>query len=195
VDERAREIWARLLRDRIVFIGTPIDDYVANLVTRQMRLLGDESRSRAISLYINSPGGYLTSSCAILEAMDASTCDVESFVVGSAAGTALQIAAHARGGRRFALSNAHFTLCPLQGPPDQQVASHQAKLETMLAADSKKRVADIRRDMASNLTLSAEQAKKYGLIDEILVEFPRPSARPPRKPARRRGPGAAPLNP
>jgi ATP-dependent Clp protease protease subunit len=173
VQRRAQEIQARLLRDRIVFIGTPIDDYIANLSIGQLRQMAREDSRKSVSLYLNSPGGYLSSSFAIVDALDGIPCQVATYVVGQAAGTALILAAHGAKGMRFALPESRFVFCPLSGPDDRKddVAALSRRFVSILAADSDTSELAVRSRMECNEVFSAEEAVRAGLIDEVCEEL------------------------
>jgi ATP-dependent Clp protease, protease subunit len=178
--ERAFDIYARLLRDRIVFLGTPVDDQVANALIAQMLFLEREDRDADIRLYINSPGGVVNSGLAIYDTMEMIKPDVATFCMGMGAGMAAVLLAAGAKGKRFAMSNARVTFGQgsvgfREGIPDVETAVKEARsvfseVVKILAAHTGQSADRIERDIdAGDLSLSADDAKTYGIVDEILV--------------------------
>src|SRR5262249_43151901 len=130
--ERAYDIWSRLLKDRIIFIGTPIDDYIANLVIAQMLFLQMENKSQDINLYINSPGGYITSGLAIYDTMQFVHCDVATYCVGQAASMAALLMAGGTKGKRFALPNSRLMIHQPLGGAQGTAADIKIEVEEVL---------------------------------------------------------------
>ncbi len=176
--ERAYDIYSRLLKERIIFLSTPIDDSVASLVVAQLLFLEAEDSDKDINLYINSPGGIITSGMAIMDTMNFIKPAVSTIVIGQASSMgALLLAAGAKG-KRFALPNARIMIHqPMGGAEGQasdiviaadEIQKTKKKLNQMLAKFCGKRVTQIEKDADRNHFMSAEDALKYGLVDEIL---------------------------
>ena len=176
--ERAYDIYSQLLKERIIFLSTPIDDTVASLVVAQLLFLEAEDSEKDINLYINSPGGIITSGMAIMDTMNFIKPAVSTIVIGQASSMgALLLAAGAKG-KRFALPNARIMIHqPMGGTEGQasdiviaadEILKTKKKLNQMLAKFCGKRVAQIEKDADRNYFMSAEEALKYGLVDEIL---------------------------
>ncbi|MCC6524281.1 MAG: ATP-dependent Clp endopeptidase proteolytic subunit ClpP [Polyangiaceae bacterium] len=188
--EREWDIYSRLLKDRIVFIGTEIDDFVANAVIAQFLFLESEDPDKDIQVYINSPGGVVTSGLAIYDTMQYVRCPVATMCIGQAASMGAVLLAAGRKGQRFALPNARIMIHqPLGGARGQatdiEIQAREIKrvketlIDMLVAATGQKRerlAADVERDFY----LSAIEAKEYGLIDDVLAK-----ARPEDKPAAR----------
>ena len=178
--ERAYDIFSRLLKDRIIFIGTPIDDTVANLVIAQLLFLEAEDPDRDISLYINSPGGVVSAGLAIYDTMQFIKPDVVTICMGQAASMgALLLCAGAKG-KRSALPNARVMVHqPLGGSQGQatdieiyakEILTLRTKLNHILAKHSGQPLDKIEKDTDRNFFMSAEEAKEYGIIDEVIYE-------------------------
>jgi ATP-dependent Clp protease protease subunit len=177
--ERAYDIYSRLLKDRIIFIGTGIDDDIASLVIAQMLFLQSEDAEKDISLYINSPGGTVTAGMAIYDTMQFLKCDVATYCVGQAASMgAVLLAAGARG-KRYTLPNARIMIHQPWGGVQGQAAdiSIQAKeilrlrdrLNEILAFHTGKTLDVVSKDSDRDFFMSAEEAKEYGLVDAVLA--------------------------
>ena len=178
--ERAYDLYSRLLREHIIFIGTPIDDAVANLICAQMMFLEYENPDRDINLYINSPGGEITGLFAIYDTMKYVKPDVSTFVMGQAASAAAVLLAGGTKGKRFALPHSRVLLHQPYGGSGYAQASDlelQAKeilrmrdlLNNMLAIDTGNDVARVQKDTDRDFILNANDAKDYGIIDEVLT--------------------------
>lgn len=176
--ERAYDIYSRLLKDRIIFLGTPVNDDISNLIVAQMLFLQGEDPEKDISLYINSPGGSVTAGMAIYDTMQFLKCDVCTYCVGQAASMgALLLTAGAKG-KRYALPHARILIHqPLGGAQGQATdISIQAKeilrmrdmLNGILCKHTGKSVADVERDTDRDYFMSAEEARVYGLVDEVV---------------------------
>ncbi|MCK5795429.1 MAG: ATP-dependent Clp endopeptidase proteolytic subunit ClpP [Anaerolineales bacterium] len=176
--ERAYDIYSRLLKERIIFLSTPIDDSVASLVVAQLLFLEAEDSEKDINLYINSPGGIITSGMAIMDTMHFIKPAVSTIVIGQASSMgALLLAAGAKG-KRFALPNARIMIHqPMGGAEGQasdiiiaadEIQKTKKKLNQMLAKFCGKRVTQVEKDADRNHFMSAEDALEYGLVDEIL---------------------------
>jgi ATP-dependent Clp protease protease subunit len=177
--ERAYDLYSRLLRERIIFIGTPIDDTVANLVCAQMLFLESEDQEKDINLYINSPGGDITALFAIYDTMKYVRPDKSTFCFGQAASAAAVLLASGTKGKRFALPHARILMHQPYGGASGQATDIelQAKeilrmrdlLNEMLAEDTGQSVAKIASDTDRDYILSAAEARDYGVIDEVIT--------------------------
>jgi ATP-dependent Clp protease, protease subunit len=178
--ERAYDIFSRLLKDRIIFIGTPIDDTVANLTIAQLLFLEAEDPDRDIHLYVHSPGGVVSAGLAIYDTMQFIKPDVVTICMGQAASMgALLLCAGAKG-KRSALPNSRIMVHqPLGGSQGQatdieiyakEILTLRAKLNQILARHTGQPLEKIERDTDRNFFMSAEDAKEYGLIDEVIYE-------------------------
>ena len=177
--ERSYDIYSRLLKDRIVFIGTPIDDYVANLVIAQMLFLQMEDAKKDINIYINSPGGSVTAGLAIYDTMQFITCDVATYCVGQAASMGAVLLAAGRKGKRFSLPNARIMIHqPLGGAQGQstdiQIQAREIQrirenineiFMNTTGKDQEQIIVDTDRDNF----MTAAEAKKYGIVDEVIA--------------------------
>ncbi len=176
--ERAYDIFSRLLKDRIIFIGTPIDDTVANLVVAQMIFLEAEDPDREINLYIQSPGGMISAGMAIYDTMQFVKPQVSTLCLGVAASMASVLLAAGATGKRYALPNARVMIHqPLGGTQGQftdielyskEMAKMRDQLYGILAKHTGQPFDKIVKDCDRNNWMSAEEAKAYGLIDEII---------------------------
>ena len=177
--ERAYDIYSRLLKDRIVFIGTAIDDQIANLVIAQMLFLEAEDADADILLYINSPGGVITAGFAIYDTMQFIKPDVQTYCIGQAASFAAVLLAAGAKGKRFSLPNARILihqpwLSGLAGQASdidihaREILRQRGRLNEIMAAHTQQPLARIQEDTDRDYILSAAQAKEYGLIDDVL---------------------------
>src|ERR1022692_4814869 len=177
--ERAYDLYSRLLKERIIILGTPIDDTVANLICAQLLFLESEEPDKDISLYVNSPGGDITALFAIYDTMKFVKPDVSTFCFGQAASAAAVLLAAGAKGKRFALPHARILLHQPWGGAAGQASDIeiQAKeilrmrdlLNTLLAADTGRAVEKIAADTDRDFVMTAEEAVAYGLIDEVLT--------------------------
>jgi ATP-dependent Clp protease protease subunit len=177
--ERAYDIFSRLLKDRIVFIGSPIDDVVANLVIAQMLFLEAEDPERDISLYINSPGGIVASGLAIYDTMQYIKPDIMTICLGQAASMAALLLAAGAAGKRSALPHSRIMIHqPMGGVQGQasdieihakEILVLREKLNNILAKHAGQDVERIAKDTDRNYFMSAEEAKEYGLVDEVIT--------------------------
>lgn len=177
--ERAFDIYSRLLKERIIFIGTPINDDISNLVIAQMLFLQSEDADKDINLYINSPGGSVTAGLAIYDTMQFVKCPVVTYCVGQAASMGAVLLAAGSPGKRFALPNARIMIHQPWGGAQGQATdiSIQAKeilrlrdrLNEILAHHTGKNVGDIEKDTDRDNFMSSEEAKAYGLVDSVLA--------------------------
>ena len=178
--ERAYDIYSRLLRERIIFLGGPIDDHTANIVIAQLLFLESEDAKKDIYLYINSPGGSVTSTMAIVDTMNHIRPDIATFCVGLAASGGAIILSAGKHGKRFILPNAEVMIHqPLGGVEGQATdiaitAKHILKtrdnLNKLLAKNTGKSLDKIEKDVERDFFMDAEEAKKYGIIDEIVTK-------------------------
>ena len=176
--ERGYEIYSRLLKDRIIFVGTPVDDNVANVVIAQMLHLQSEDAAKDIELYINSPGGSVTSGLAIYDTMQFVKCDVKTYCVGQASSMGAVLLAAGTKGKRFALPNARILIHQPWGGVQGQASdiSIQAKeilrlrerLNEILALHTGRAVEAIAKDTDRDFFMSAAEARDYGLVDEVV---------------------------
>ncbi|MFA5362290.1 MAG: ATP-dependent Clp endopeptidase proteolytic subunit ClpP [Candidatus Omnitrophota bacterium] len=176
--ERAYDIYSRLLKDRIVFIGTPIDDTVADLVIAQMLFLQMEDAAKDINLYINSPGGSVTAGLAIYDTIQFVKPDVATYCVGQAASMGAILMAAGTKGKRFSLPNSRIMIHQpwggVQGAAEdiarhaQEILKLRDKINTILAGHTGKSVEKIAADTDRDYFMSAEEAKEYGLVDEVI---------------------------
>jgi ATP-dependent Clp protease protease subunit len=178
--ERAYDIFSRLLKDRIIFIGTVIDDIVSNLVIAQLLFLEAEDPDRDISIYINTPGGIVSAGLAIYDTMEFIKPDVATICMGQAASMgALLLAAWAHG-KRSALPNSRIMIHqPMGGSRGQasdmyiytkEILSLRERMNEILARHSRQPLERIRKDTDRNYFMSAEEAKEYGLVDEVIYK-------------------------
>jgi ATP-dependent Clp protease protease subunit len=177
--ERAYDIYSRLLRDSIIFIGTPIDDNVANLVIAQLLFLEAEDPERDISLYVNSPGGVITAGLAIYDTLQFIKNDVTTICVGQAASMAAVLLAAGTAKKRFALPHAKILihqpwLSGLQGQATdieihaKDILRMRASLNKILGDHTHQPIERIEKDVERDYIMTAEQAKDYGIIDEVI---------------------------
>lgn len=176
--ERAYDIYSRLLKERIVFLTGAIDDDTANIVIAQLLFLQSDDSKKDISLYINSPGGFIHSGLAILDTMNHIKCDVSTVCVGIAASMASVILSSGAKGKRFILPNAEVMIHQPSGGAEGQAsdieisAKHILKnrdiLNKMLAKNTGQPLSRVEKDADRDFFMSAEEAKKYGIIDKIL---------------------------
>lgn len=176
--ERAYDIYSRLLRERIIFMGGPIDDAVANTVIAQLLFLQSEDPKKDISIYINSPGGSASATLAMIDTMNNIKPDVSTICVGMAAsGGAWLLSAGAKG-KRFALPNSEIMIHqPLGGAEGQatdieirakQILKLRETLAKMMAKNTGQSLTQVQKDIDRDFFMSADEAKKYGIIDKIL---------------------------
>lgn len=176
--ERAYDIFSRLLKDRIIFIGTGIDDEVSNLIIAQLLFLQAEDAGKDIGIYVNSPGGSVTAGMAIYDTMQYLKCDVATYCVGQAASMGAVLLAAGTAGKRYALPNARIMIHQPWGGFQGQATdiSIQAKeilrlrerINEILAEHTGKSVETISHDTDRDFFMSATEAKEYGLVDEVV---------------------------
>ena len=180
--ERAYDLYSRLLRERIIFLGTPIDDTIANLICAQMLFLESEDPEKDINLYINSPGGDITGLLAIYDTMKYIKPDVSTFCFGQAASAAAVLLAAGTKGKRFALPHAMVLLHQPWGGVGGQASDIEIQareilrmkdmLNSMLATDTGQTVERITKDTDRDFIIGASEAVEYGLIDDVLSARP-----------------------
>jgi len=177
--ERAYDIYSRLLKDRIIFLGGPIVDPIANSVIAQLLFLASRDSNKDIQLYINSPGGVLTSALAIYDTMQYIKCPISTVCIGSAASGAAVLLASGTKGKRFSLPNAQILLhqVAVSGVSGEaveveiaakQIIKLKDKVNRILARHTGQPLERIEKDTDRDFYLSAEEAKEYGLIDEVI---------------------------
>jgi ATP-dependent Clp protease, protease subunit len=176
--ERSWDIYSRLLKDRIIFLGSQVNDHVASLIIAQLLFLESEDPDKDIRLYINSPGGVVTSGLGIYDTMQYVRCDVATYCLGQAASMGAFLLAGGAEGKRFALPNARIMIHQPHGGAQGQATDIeiQAKeilrlretLNSIMAKHSGRTVDDILKDTDRDRFMSADEAKEYGLVDEVL---------------------------
>jgi ATP-dependent Clp protease protease subunit len=177
--ERSMDIYSRLLKDRIIFIGTPIDDMVANLVIAQLFFLQMEDPKKDIQLYINSPGGVVTGGMAIYDTINFLQCDVVTYCVGMAASMSTVLLAAGTKGKRFALPNSRVMIHQPSGGAGGQTADiaiaakeilrWRKTLNETIAKHTGKTAQQVEKDSDRDYYMSAEEAKAYGLVDHVVT--------------------------
>jgi ATP-dependent Clp protease, protease subunit len=177
--ERSYDIYSRLLKDRIIFLGTPINDEVANLIIAQLLFLQAEAPEKDINLYLNSPGGVASSALAIYDTMQYLDCDVSTMCMGMAASAGALLLAAGTAGKRYALPNSRVMIHqPLGGAQGQatdieiqarEILHLKEKQIEILAAHTNQDADRLRQDMERNFWMSGEEAKAYGMIDAVLT--------------------------
>jgi ATP-dependent Clp protease protease subunit len=176
--ERAYDIYSRLLKDRIVFIGTAIDDAVANTVIAQLLFLQMEDSAKDINLYINSPGGSVTAGLAIYDTMQFVKPDVATYCVGQAASMGAVLLAAGKAGKRFSLPNSRIMIHQpwggMQGTAEdisihaKEILRMREKLNEILSTHCGKPVSKVKKDTDRDYFMSAEEAREYGLVDQVV---------------------------
>ena len=176
--ERAYDIFSRLLEERIIFLAGPVTDLNANVVIAQMLYLASKDSKRDIKLYINSPGGSVTAGLAIYDTMQYLKCPVSTICIGLTASMAAVILAAGTKGKRFALPNAEILLHQVAGGVQgqavdieitaKQIVKMKEKLNCILAKHTGQQLSKVEKDTDRDFYLSAQEAKKYGLIDEVI---------------------------
>ena len=176
--ERSYDIWSRLLKDRIIFIGTPIDDYIANLVIAQMLFLQMENKSQDVNVYINTPGGHVTAGMAIYDTMQFVHCDVATYCIGQASSMGALLLAAGTKGKRYALPHSRIMMHQPSGGAQgtaadiriqaDEILSMKKTLNKLFAKHSGQSIDKVAKDSDRDHFMSAEEAKKYGLVDEVV---------------------------
>ncbi len=189
--ERSYDIYSRLLRDRIVFLGTPVHDVVANLIIAQLLFLASEDPKKDISLYLNTPGGSVTAGMAIYDTMQYIPCDVSTICIGQAFSMGAVLLAGGTRGKRQALPNSRILLHqPLGGIGGQatdveiharEIIKIRQQLDQILAEHTGQSLERVQHDTERDFFIGPEEAKAYGLIDEIITPVPHARARDARQ--------------
>jgi ATP-dependent Clp protease protease subunit len=179
--ERAYDIYSRLLKDRIIFIGTPIDSDISNLIVAQMLFLAKEDPEKDIDLYINSPGGYVRAGLAIYDTMQFIKPDVSTWCIGEAMSMGAVLLAGGAKGKRFALPNARIMIhqgsAGFSGTPSdidiqaKEVLRYKTLLTEMLANHTGQSVEKVAKDIDRDYYMSAEEAREYGIVDNVLAKI------------------------
>ena len=177
--EVSMDVWSRLLQDRIIYLGTPINDSVANMIIAQLLHLESEDPDKDISIYINSPGGEITGLFAIYDTMQFIKCDVATICIGQCASAAAVLLAAGTKGKRFALPNARILIHqPLGGAQGQateieiqakEILRIRAALDDLLSEKTGQTAEKIHADTDRDYIMSAEEAKEYGMIDAVMT--------------------------
>ena len=176
--ERAYDIYSRLLKERIIFLGEPIDDHVANIIIAQLLFLEADDPKKEIKIYINSPGGSVTSALAIYDTMRYVKCDVATICIGQAASAAAVLLASGAKGKRFSLPNARVLIHQVMGGAEGQAKDVaiqtremlrvKQQVDKILAQHTGQSVSKIEKDTDRDFFMTAEDAVRYGLIDKII---------------------------
>jgi len=176
--ERSWDIYSRLLVDRIIFVGTAVDDNVANILIAQLLFLQMADPKKDIHLYINSPGGSVTAGLAIYDTMQYLTCDVNTYCVGQAASMGAVLLAAGTKGKRYALPNANIMIHQVLGGAEGQASDVEIRvkymlklkqrLNTILSKHTGKPVEQVERDCDRDNFMSADEAKAYGIVDHVV---------------------------
>ena len=178
--ERAWDIYSRLLKDHIVFIGTPVDDFVANSVIAQLLFLQIKKKKKDINLYINSPGGSITDGMAIYDTMQMLSCNVVTYCIGLAASMGTVLLAAGTPGKRYALPNSRIMIHqPMGGAGGQtsdiaiaarEIVRWREKINETLSEHTGQSIDKIREDSDRDFYMTAEEAKDYGVVDEVFTK-------------------------
>ncbi len=177
-EERRYDVYSRLLKDRIIFLGVPIDDMIANVVIAQLLFLQMEDPKKDVSIYIHSPGGYVTAGMAIYDTLQFISCDVATYCIGQAASMAAVLLAAGSKGKRFALPNARIMIHqPLGGAQGQasdisiqakEILRTKRQLNQILAMHTSQPLERLEKDTDRDFFMSADEAKEYGIVDEVV---------------------------
>lgn len=180
--ERAYDIYSRLLKDRIIFLGTPIDDTIASLIVAQLLFLEQEDSKKDIMLYVNSPGGSVSSAMAIIDTMNFIKCDVSTICIGLAASAGAVILSAGAKGKRFSLPNSEIMIHQplINGGVGGQatdieitaknIVKMKKRLNEMLAKNTGQKLAKIEADVERDYWMTADEALKYGIVDKIITK-------------------------
>lgn len=178
--ERSYDIYSRLLKDRIIFLGTEVNDVVANVIIAQMLFLQSEDPEKDINLYINSPGGSVTAGLGIYDTMQFVKCDICTYCVGQAASMGAFLLSSGAQGKRYALPNARIMIHqPWGGFQGQatdidiharEILRLKERLNSVMAANCGRKVEEVTQDTERDNFLSAEEAKEYGLVDNVVTK-------------------------
>ena len=178
--ERTYDIYSRLLKDRIIFLGEPIDDHVANVIIAQLLFLQSQKRDADITIYINSPGGYVNAGLAIYDTMQYLQCDVATVCIGQAASMGAFLLAAGTPGKRLALPNSRIMIHQPAGGAQgqasdieiqaQEILRLKERLNLMLSQHTGQDVEKVAKDSERDYFMSPEEARDYGLIDKVVVK-------------------------
>ncbi len=176
--ERAYDIYSRLLKDRIIFLGDAIDEHVANIIVAQLLFLESQDKTKDIKIYINSPGGSVTAGLAILDTMNYIKPDVATVCIGMAASMGAVLLSAGKKGKRFALPNAEVMIHQVMGGAEGQASDIKIRAERilkmkemlnkLLAANTGQKLEKVEKDADRDYFMSAEEAVKYGLVDKMI---------------------------
>ena len=183
-DERAMDIYSRLLKDRIIFLGTQVTDESANSIVAQLLFLQSEDPNADVHLYINSPGGSVTAGLAIYDTMQYISCDVATYCIGQCASMGAVLLTAGAAGKRFALPNSrimiHQPLAGMEGTAEEiliharEYAKIKSKMNAILLKHTGRPLDEIEKDTDRDHFMSAEEARDYGLIDQVVASAPTP---------------------
>jgi ATP-dependent Clp protease protease subunit len=186
--ERHYDIWSRLLEDRIVFLGTPINDTVANFIVGQLLFLEKADRNRDVHVYINSPGGSINAGLAIYDTMQYIGCPVETVCLGTAASMGAVLLAAGSAGKRYALTNSRILIHQPWGGAQgtaadieiqaEEILQARKTLNFILAAHTGRPIEELEKDTDRDNYMSADRAREYGIIDEVLAPKKQPNGEP-----------------
>jgi len=176
--ERGYDIYSRLLKDRIILLGTPVDDQVANLIVAQLLYLQSDDPKKDISMYINSPGGSVTAGLAIYDTMQILSCDINTYCVGQAASMGAVLLCAGTKNKRFALPNSRIMIHQPWGGAQgtaadisihaQEILKIRANLNLIISVHSGQKLSKITKDTERDFFMSAEEGKNYGIVDSVL---------------------------
>jgi ATP-dependent Clp protease protease subunit len=176
--ERGYDIYSRLLKDRIILLGTPIDDNIANLIVAQLLFLQSEDPKKDIDIYINSPGGSVTAGLAIYDTIQILSCDVKTYCIGQAASMGAVLLCAGAAGKRYALPNARIMIHQPWGGTQgtaadidiqaKEILRLRSMLNKIISKHTKQKLNKIVRDTERDFFMSAEESVKYGLVDKVL---------------------------
>jgi len=177
--ERAYDIYSRLLKDRIVFVGTPIDDNIANLIIAQLLFLQMEDPDKDINVYVNSPGGWVTSGLAVYDTMQFVKPDVNTYCIGQASSMGALLLAGGTKGKRYALPNARIMIHQPWGGAEgaavdigihaKEILRQKERINILLSLHTGQPIDKIDKDTDRDFFMSADEALKYGLVDEVIT--------------------------
>ncbi len=194
--ERSYDIYSRLLKDRIIFLGTAIDDHVANVIVAQMLFLQMEDPEKDINLYVNSPGGVVTAGMAIFDTMQFLKCDVNTYCIGQAASMGAVLLAAGAKGKRFALPHSRIMIHqPLGGAQGQatdieiqtkEILRMKQELNQILSDRTGQPLDKVKKDTDRDFFMSADEAKNYGLVDKVVADMKDADTKDPDKKAEKK---------
>ncbi len=177
--ERAYDIYSRLLKERIIFLGEPIDDHVANIIIAQLLFLEAEDQKKEIKMYVNSPGGSVTAALAIYDTMQYVKSDVATICIGQAASAAAVLLASGEKGKRYSLPNSRVLIHQVMGGAEGQAKDVaiqtremlriKEQVDKILAKQTGQNIKKIEQDTDRDFFMTAEDAKKYGIVDKIIL--------------------------